>query len=77
MCPRLNFLPTTSSSRTITSNFCPAESEIVDIVDKIIVNLNASGMKDMGKVMSLASQEMMGKADGKTISSIVKSKLSL
>ena len=43
----------------------------------IIVDLNASGMKDMGKVMSLASQEMMGKADGKTISSIVKSKLSL
>ena len=53
------------------------ESEIVDIVDKIIVDLNASGIKDMGKVMSLASQEMMGKADGKTISSIVKSKLSL
>ena len=64
----------------IISQFLPkqlAESEIVDIVDKIIVNLNASGMKDMGKVMSLASQEMMGKADGKTISSIVKSKLSL
>ena len=64
----------------IISQFLPkqlAESEIVDIVDKIIVDLNASGMKDMGKVMSLGSQEMMGKADGKTISSIVKSKLSL
>ena len=64
----------------IISQFLPKqleESEIVDIVDKIIFNLNASGMKDMGKVMSLASQEMMGKADGKTISSIVKSKLSL
>lgn len=64
----------------IINQFLPKqleESEIVDIVDKIIVDLNASGMKDMGKVMSLASQEMMGKADGKTISSIVKSKLSL
>ena len=64
----------------IISQFLPKqleESEIVDIVDKIIVDLNASGIKDMGKVMSLASQEMMGKADGKTISSIVKSKLSL
>ena len=61
----------------IISQFLPKqleESDIVDIVDKIIVDLNASGMKDMGKVMSLASQEMMGKADGKTISSIVKSK---
>ena len=64
----------------IISQFLPKqleEGDIVDIVDKIIVDLNASGMKDMGKVMSLASQEMMGKADGKTISSIVKSKLSL
>ena len=64
----------------IISQFLPKqleESEIVDIVDKIIVDLNASGIKDMGKVMSLATQKMMGKADGKTISSIVKSKLSL
>ena len=33
-------------------------------------------MKDMGKVMGRASAELAGKADGKTISMIVKKKLS-
>ena len=32
-------------------------------------------MKDMGKVMGMASKEMSGKADGKTISTIIKQKL--
>jgi uncharacterized protein YqeY len=35
----------------------------------------AEGMKDMGKVMGMASKAMAGKADGKTISTIVKQKL--
>jgi len=33
-------------------------------------------MKDMGKVMGIASQKLAGGADGKTISTIVKSLLS-
>ena len=33
-------------------------------------------MKDMGKVMGMASKQLAGKADGKTISNIVKAKLS-
>jgi uncharacterized protein YqeY len=33
-------------------------------------------MQDMGKVMGMASKEMSGKADGKTISAIVRQKLS-
>ncbi|HFB99386.1 MAG TPA: GatB/YqeY domain-containing protein, partial [Phaeodactylibacter sp.] len=32
----------------------------------------ASSMKDMGKVMGMASKELAGKADGKAISAIVK-----
>ena len=32
-------------------------------------------MKDMGKVMGLANKELAGRADGKTISSVVKSLL--
>jgi len=54
-----------------------SEDEVKDVIKSVIEEIGAEGMKDMGKVMSLASQEMMGKADGKTISSIVKSKLSL
>ena len=45
------------------------------LFDEVIAKTGAQGMKDMGKVMGMASKEMAGKADGKTISSIVKKKL--
>lgn len=53
-----------------------SEAEVEAKVDEIIAQTGAEGMKDMGKVMGLASQELAGKADGKTISMIVKRKLS-
>ncbi|CAM1363797.1 GatB/YqeY domain-containing protein [Tenacibaculum xiamenense] len=53
-----------------------SEEEIEKIVVDVIANVGAEGMKDMGKVMGIASKQLAGKADGKTISSIVKSKLS-
>lgn len=62
----------------VIQKFLPAqlsEEEISAIVEEVIAQTGAEGMKDMGKVMGLASQKMAGKADGKTISSIVKSKL--
>ena len=46
------------------------------IITKIIVDVNASSMKDMGRVMGLASKELGGKADGKLMAQIVKEKLS-
>jgi uncharacterized protein YqeY len=51
------------------------EAAIGKIVDTIIAQTNAEGMKDMGKVMGMASKQMAGKADGKTISTIVRQKL--
>lgn len=53
-----------------------SEAEIEAKVEAIIAETGAEGMKDMGKVMGLASQQLAGKADGKTISMIVKKKLS-
>ena len=53
-----------------------SNDEIETIVNKIIVDNNASSMKDMGRVMGLASKELSGKADGKLIAQIVKEKLS-
>lgn len=52
-----------------------SEAEVAAIVDKIIANTGASSMADMGKVMGLVSTELAGKADGKTISTLVKAKL--
>lgn len=63
----------------VISQFLPealSEEEIERIVVMTIDSVGASGMKDMGKVMGLVSQELAGKADGKTISNIVKAKLS-
>ena len=39
---------------------------------EIIASTGAAGMKDMGKVMGAASKQMAGKAEGRTISAIVK-----
>jgi uncharacterized protein YqeY len=63
----------------ILEKFLPAqmsEEEITAVIEKIIADSGASSMKDMGKVMGIASKQLAGKADGKTISSIVKSSLS-
>lgn len=51
------------------------EESIAKVVDEIISQANAEGMKDMGKVMGMATKAMSGKADGKTISAIVRQKL--
>ena len=62
----------------VIENFLPeqmSEEEIEKEVERIIEQTGASGMQDMGKVMGAASKELAGKADGKTISMIVKKKL--
>lgn len=53
------------------------EEEIEKVVVQTIEATGATGMKDMGKVMGMVSKELAGQADGKTISNIVKAKLSL
>ena len=51
------------------------EDEIEKVVLEVIATTGAAGMKDMGKVMGMVSKMLAGQADGKTISTIVKSKL--
>ena len=46
--------------------------EIEAEVKKIIAEVGASSMKDMGRVMGTASKQLAGKADGRVISEIVK-----
>ena len=46
--------------------------EVEAAVKEIIAQTGAQGMKDMGKVMGLATKQMAGKADGKEISTIVR-----
>jgi uncharacterized protein len=59
----------------VIEKFLPAqlsELEVETIVAKIIAETGASGIASMGKVMGLASAQIGGQAEGKTISSIVK-----
>ena len=63
----------------VLSKFLPeamSEKEVEITIKKVITQLGASGMKDMGKVMGVVSKELAGKADGKTISVLVRSNLS-
>ena len=60
--------------RYLPKQLDPAELE--GIIKKIIADTGATSMKDMGKVMGAASKQLAGKADGKTISGIVKDLLS-
>ena len=62
----------------IIEGFLPEQissEEIEIIITDIIKEIGAEGMKDMGKVMGMASVKLSGKADGKTISNIVRAKL--
>ena len=59
----------------VIEQFLPAqlsEAEVEAIVSKIIAETGASGIASMGKVMGLATAQIGGQAEGKTISAIVK-----
>lgn len=63
----------------IIEKYLPAQmgnDELADILKKIIAETGASSVKDMGKVMGIATKQLAGKADNKAISDIIKKLLS-
>ncbi len=48
------------------------EAALEKVVGEIISKTGATSMKDMGKVMGMASKQLAGQADGKAISAVVK-----
>ena len=62
----------------VISQFLPealSEEEVEKVVVMTIESIGAEGMKDMGKVMGIVTKELAGQSDGKTISTIVRQKL--
>ncbi len=62
----------------IIETYLPAQisdTELEEIITNIITQVGASNIKDLGKVMGVAIKELKGKADGKKIQELVKSKL--
>ena len=75
---RLELADIEISQSNIIERFLPAQISLEDLdklISEIISQIGAQGMKDMGKVMGITSTKLSGKADGKTISNIVRSKL--
>ncbi len=63
----------------IIEKFLPKQldaDELKTIIASIISEVGAVSAADMGKVMGVASKQLAGKADGKTISAVVKELLS-
>ena len=67
-----------ASQANIISEFLPtqlSESELSEIIDKVIEEVGAESMKDMGKVISKVNERVSGQAEGRVIAEIVKKKL--
>ena len=63
----------------VIEKFLPKQlsaAELKEAIAKIIGDVGASSPSDLGKVMGIASKQFAGKADGKTISALVKELLS-
>lgn len=72
---RADLLEVELAELAIIQEFLPkalSTEELVHAIQSIIASSGATGPKDMGKVMGLASKELAGKADGKAISEQVK-----
>jgi len=53
-----------------------SQSAIEVLIDQVLLETRATGMKDQGKVMKAVMAKISGRAEGKIISEIVKQKLS-
>ncbi len=63
----------------ILKNYLPKQlndEELENIIKTTIKDIDATSIKDMGKVMKIVTKKTVGKADGKRISTIVKELLS-
>ena len=63
----------------IIENYLPEqmeETEIETVVKQIIVDVGATNMKDMGRVMGMATKQLAGRADNGVVSKIVRNLLS-
>jgi uncharacterized protein YqeY len=67
-----------SEEIAVIEKFLPQQmtaAELEEAVKTIIASVGATGPQDMGKVMGVASKQLAGKAEGKTISTTVKALL--
>ena len=62
----------------VLSGYLPqalTEAEIAAIIEKVIADIGAAGVKDMGKVMGLVKPQIIGRADMGKVSGQIKTRL--
>ena len=62
----------------VLAEFMPeqmSEEEIEEIIDDVISEVGATNIRDMGRVMAGVMHQVSGRADGSTVSQLVKEKL--
>jgi uncharacterized protein YqeY len=52
-----------------------SEDEIEEIIDNVISEVGATSIRDLGRVMAGVMHQVSGRADGSTVSQLVKEKL--
>ena len=75
---RLDLSEKEESEIKIIQEFLPkqiTDEELGSVLDNIIKDLNAESIKDMGKVMGVASRKLSGKAENSRIAQKIKEKL--
>lgn len=76
---RQDLIDKTNVELEILNKYLPEQlssEEVNKIIDEAFNEVNPTGMKDMGKIMSLVNPKLKGKTDMSEVSSIIKSKLS-
>ncbi|MFW6387530.1 MAG: GatB/YqeY domain-containing protein [Thermodesulfobacteriota bacterium] len=62
----------------ILQEFMPAalsEEELRELIDQVVIELGATSMQDMGRVMKQVSAATRGRAEGRVVSEMVKQRL--
>jgi uncharacterized protein len=75
---RTDLSETEKAEAQIIGEYLPkplSDGELKSVISQIIADTGATDIKDMGKVMGVATKQLVGKADGKQISSIVRQML--
>lgn len=68
----------TQAEIDILMNYLPEQlshEEIVKTIDEIFEEIKPNSIKEMGRIMGIASEKMKGKADMKEVSAIIREKL--
>jgi uncharacterized protein YqeY len=76
---RMDLVDKESQEGDILKSYLPqalSTEEILKVIDESIQEIQASSLKDLGKVMKSVMPKLTGKADGKVINQLVKEKLS-